>query len=505
MKVSPILLFILLILFSGGMLHSSPVTPKGIHEQAVYSINGSQSFDFGKHYSKTIRNKTIPLNINSLEEVTLCCQAKLSFSMQRMYILGNGTDKRNRCIIAEYHDNQFRWGLLCGKDGILWGPPVIEDWTFVAAFYDSRNQEARLVVNDMVYAQRSTADNGEENLFVGAIVGSIEKIKIYDRLLTKNELEELSGIIITKNVDALAIKDRYAFREKRELAEENKVKEGDVFIVDANELEIRSKNDEASGVLAILTVGNTLRVLEKLENRWYHVSSGEGKSGFLRRSAILDETYPVGSNVTIFRAKRMIDNLLDLRNLNSWLIIAVIATIVVFTAIYFRRLDELLLKLRFNHDKFADQGSKNDSSKSRKQNFLRRIYPIRKWPSYPLLTGVLLGATVVIGAFWDAYEMEWFFNEGYNILPIGYNRPVHWFLYGSCLLNLFLIISWVTESFVIAGPVVGLIRILLLAILNFMTFLVTFCLILVMAAIIIVLMVLKGLASSGRRRVYYYD
>lgn len=505
MKASPFILCILLVCFSGGMLHSSPGTPSGIQEQAVYSNNNSQFFDFGKHYSKTVRNITIPLNITSMEEVTLCCRAKLSFSRQRMYVLGNGTDKRNRCIIAEYHDNQFRWGLICGKDGILWGPPVIEEWTFVAALYDSRNQEARLVVNDIVYAQRSTAGNGEEKLFVGAVIGSIEKIRIYDRLLTKAELEELSGITITTNSDALAIDDKYAFRKKREQAEENKVKEGDVFIVDVKELEIKSKNDEASGVLAILTKGDSLRVLEKLENKWYCVSSGEGKTGFLRRSAILDDTYPVGANVTVSRAKRMLDNLLDLRRLNSWLIIAVIAVIVVLAALNFRRLDDLLLRLRFNHDKFADQGSKNGSSKSKSQNFLQRIYPVRKWPSYPLLTGVLLGATIVIGAFWDPYEMEWFFNAGYNILPVGYDRPVHWFLYGSCLINLLLIISWVIESFVIAGPVVGLIRIILLSILNFMTFLVTFCLILLMAAIIIVLMVLKGLASSGRRRVYYYD
>lgn len=502
MKVSA-LLSILLFLSAG--INSSPASTSKTSLQPLYSTNGPQYFDFGKHYSKTIKNITIPLNINPIGEVTLYCRAKLSFSMQRMYVLGNGTDKRNRCIIAEYHDEQFRWGLLCGKDGILWGPAVIDEWTCVAALYDTRNQEARLVVNNTVYAQRSTAGGGEENLFVGAITGSVDQIRIYDRLLSKTELEELSGIAITENPDALEIKDNYSFREKRELAEENKVKEGDVFIVDVKELEIRSRNDESASVVTILTVGDSLKVLEKLENRWYSVTTGDGKTGFLRRSAILSHTYPRGANVTAFRAKQMLTNLLDLRRLNSWLIIAVLAVIVVLAAINFRRLDNLLLKIRFNHDKFADQGSKNSSAKPKRQNFLHRIYPVKRWPSYPLLSGVLLGATIVIGAFWDAYEMEWFFNEGYNILPLGYDRPIHWFLYISCLLNLLLILSWIIESFVIAGPVVGLLRIILISILNFMTFLVTFCLILLAAAIIIGLMVLKGLASSGRRRVYYYD
>lgn len=305
--------------------------------------------------------------------------------------------------------------------------------------------------------------------------------------------------------DTLASKNRHNYKERAKLAEENKVKEGDVFIVDVKELEIKSRTHDTADVSSILIAGDSLKVLEKLENHWCSVTSGGDKTGFLRRSALLEAAYHAGDNILLFRTKRLFSNLLDLRKLNSWIIVGIMAVLVVLVAIYFRRLDDLLLRLRFNHDKYANQGSKNGSVKTRSPNFLQRIYPVERWPSYPLLTGVLLGTTFVIGAFWDAGEMEWFFNEGFNILPVGYDLRIHWFLYGSCLLNLLLILSWVTESFVIAGPIIGILRITLLIILNFMTFLVTFCLILLVAALIIGLMILKGIASSGTRKVYYYE
>jgi hypothetical protein len=470
--------------------------------------NGAYFFDFGKHYSSDLRNITIPLNINKdkFPKITLCCWAKISNSMQRMYVLGNGTNKRNRCIITDYQDDKWRWGLNCGDDGILWGSPIVDEWTFIAAIYDSHAQEARLVINDKVFKSRATTGFGEEKLWVGALIGSIDEIKIYDRILTLAEIEALSGKPITEGAEALVIKDRYSADEKAKQLEESKVQVGGIFIVDENEMGVYSANDPASSTTAMLTKGDSIRVLEKLPMEWCKISFKDGKTGFVRRSSILSSAYQEGDNVMIFRAKHQLDKLLDLRRLNSWLIIGVMAIFLICVAIYFTRLDNLLLRLHRNRDEYSAGGSKNEASVPAYGNFLNKIYPVMRYPRYPLFTGVILGITMFVGAFWDAYEMNWFFNEGFNILPIGYDRPIHWFLYISCTLNLILILSWVVESFVIAGPVVGFLRIVILLILNLMIWLVTFCLLLLVAAIIIGLFVLKAVGSAAtRRRVYYYD
>lgn len=308
-----------------------------------------------------------------------------------------------------------------------------------------------------------------------------------------------------KPVDKQEVKDKYSFKEIAEKAEDDKVKVGNVFIVDAKEMVVRSSKDEADTTVSILTSGDTIRVLAKFEKHWVKILFKEDRIGYLKQSNILSNAYPEGASVLKFRIKRWIGNLFDLSRLNSWFIIGVFAVILVFVVIYFRQLDNFLLRLRVNHDQNADGGSKTNAYKPRRQNFLNRIYPVKRWPFYPLLSGVLLGITFVIGAFWNSGEVEWFFNVGFNILPVGYDQPIHWFLYISCLLNLLLILSWVVESFVLGGPFVGLLRIAILFILNVMSFLVTFCLVLLVAALIIGLFVLKGLASSRTRRVYYYD
>jgi hypothetical protein len=469
--------------------------------------NGAYFFDFGKHYSKSLHNITIPVNVNVkfYPKLSMGCWVKASFSMKRMYVLGNGTDSRNRCIIADYHDNQFRWGLLCGSDGVLWGPPVVDEWVFVMALYDGMAQEARLIVNDQVFGSRSTAGDGEEKIFVGALIGAVDEIKVFDKILTQVEIESLSGKPITQNVSKLAIQDKYAYKERLEKEEENKIQAGDVFVVDAKELQVKSTNDEAGNVAAILTIGDSIRVLDKLEKEWYKISFRDGKTGFVRRSAILDHAYPKGSNVLWFRASQWLKGIFDFTKLNSWIIVAVFTVILFFVLRYYTSLDRSLLSLHRRRDEYADGGSKSEPMRPRRKNFLHKIYPVEWFPPYPLLTGMILGATIFVAAFWDGREMEWFFNDGFNLLPVGYDRPIHWFLYISCIINLILTLSWILESFVLGGLFVGILRISILLILNVMSLLVTFFLLALILIAVIAIFGLRVLGSMGNtRKVYYY-
>ncbi|NOU46185.1 MAG: hypothetical protein HOO86_03885 [Bacteroidales bacterium] len=469
--------------------------------------NGAYFFDFGKHYSKSLHNITIPVNVNTkmYPKLSMGCWVKAAFSMQRMFVLGNGTDSRNRCIIADYHDDQFRWGLLCGSDGVLWGPPVVDEWVFVMALYDAKAQEARLIVNDQVFASRSTAGDGEEKIFVGALIGAIDDINIFDQVLTQPEIESLSGKSITKNLDKLAIQDKYAYKDRLEKEKENKIQAGDVFVVDTKELQVKSTNDEAGNVAAILTTGDSIRVLDKLEKDWYKISFKDSMTGFVRRSAILDHAYPKGSNVLWFRVSQWLKSIFDFTKLNSWIMVAVFTIILFIIVRYYTSLDQALLRLHHKRDAYADGGSKSEPDWPRRKNFLHTIYPVEWFPPYPIFTGMILGATIFIAAFWDAHEMEWFFNDGFNLLPAGYDRPIHWFLYLSCIINVIVTLSWILESFVLGGPFVGLLRIFILLILNVMSLLVTFFLLALILIITIAIFGLRALGSMGNtRKVYYY-
>jgi len=176
--------------------------------------------------------------------------------------------------------------------------------------------------------------------------------------------------------------------------------------------------------------------------------------------------------------------------------VVVMAIIVFLVKKYFTKLDSYLLRLRKGRDEYSDGGGKSAPSPIR-IHFLDKVYPVKRMPWYPMLTGVLLGATIFISSFWNGSEMEWFYNEGFNLLPIGYDRPVHWFMYIMSMVTLLLTLSWIIESFYIGGPLVGLLRVILLFIINIMTLMVTFFLLLLLVLIFIAIVALKAFGSAA--------
>lgn len=460
---------------------------------------GASSFEMGKVYDKSNHNIIYPLDINArkIPQITITAWVKASNHYGRMFIFGNGTDKRNRAVIIDNHDDQYRYGLQCGKDGVLYGSPVVDEWVFVAAIYDSKNQEARLVVNGTVFRSRAKTFDGEEKAFTGPISGAVDDIRVFDRVLTQAEIEAISGIAITTDADDLAIKDRYSYKERRKEEEENRIKVGDVYVIDGKDFKINdTTNYERS--TAMLTTGDTIKVIEKLKDGWYKVAFSGGRTGFVTRGTINKDAYPKGGSSFKHKFMYNFQHIFDFTKMRSWIIVIVFAIIIFFVKKYFTRLDSFLLRLRKGGDEYSDGGGKSSPSPIR-HHFLDKVYPVKRWPWYPMLTGVLLGATIFIGSFWDTYEMEWFYNEGFNLLPIGYDRPVHWFLYIMSMVTILLTLSWIIESFYVGGPLVGLLRVFLLLIINFMTWMVTFFLLVLLAIIVVAILALRifGSAAAG--------
>ncbi|HNX43262.1 MAG TPA: hypothetical protein PLJ84_00800 [Bacteroidales bacterium] len=476
-----------------SILHGKVIRGHDGKEQGAYEFTIND-----RDYSKSTRSLTFPVDINASKwpSLTITAWVKASNYFMPMYVITNYTNNKTRGLILDKDDDMYRWGMCCGKDGMLWGPTLVEGWTFVAMIYDDKNQEARLIVNDEVFSSRAKMHSGENKAFVGAFKGAIDDVRFYDRILSAAEIEAISGKPIVKGADDLAIKDRYSYKERLQQEKENKLVIGGVYIVDKEEIKVFTTTNQEN-TADVLRNPDSLKVLEKLPDGWYKISYGNGKTGFARRSEIVNKAYPEGSSVLKFRFMNWLSNVFDFTKLKSWIFVLICAVILFYVKRKFNTLDDRLLKLRPAHDQFADGGSKSDASVPPSQSFLHRIYPVKKYRWYPLLGGILLGATIFIASFWDGNEMEWFFNEGFNILPIGYDRPVHWFMYGMCMITILLTLSWIVESFVIGGPLIGLLRVFILLILNCMALLVSFFLLVLIAFLVIGILVLKVLGSAA--------
>ncbi|MBK7212102.1 MAG: hypothetical protein IPH88_02150 [Bacteroidales bacterium] len=454
-----------------------------------------------KRYNSSERNIVFPVDISPAKfpKLTITAWVKASNVFRKMTILANSEDKYGRGVIIDKHDELYRWGVNCGKDGMLYGPPLVDEWVFIALIYDDKNQAVRFVLNDQVYASRATSRSQSDKLFVGTLNGAVDDVRIFDYILTQEEIEALSGKLITGNVDELEIKDRYGYRERMKMEKENSIQVGDVYITDGNGLQIYDTT-KLQNTIALIAEGDSLSVISKLKDGWFRVSYQDGKTGYATRSSILKNAYPKGGSSFLHKFSYEFSHIFDFTKARSWILVGIFAVIIFLVKRYFSSLDRFLLRLRKGRDEFSAGGSKSEPSYI-KANILSKIYPITRYPWYPMLTGVLLGITIFVGSFWDTYEMEWFYNEGFNILPIGYDRPVHWFLYGMSMLTILLTLSWIVESFVIAGPWVGLLRIFLLIIINFMSWMVTFFLLILVAIVVLIMLglyVFGNTVGSGK-------
>lgn len=173
-------------LFDGNILNSAPGGGKAKIKQgniaSGHDGKAHSAYSFSIHpktYNSSVQNMNFPIDINpsKFPLLTITAWVKATNCFRKMLVLVNGTDKYARGLIIDKYDDNFRLGMNCGKDGILYGPPLIDEWTFIAMIYDSRNQAARFIINDQVYSSRATTRDNADKAFVGAFNGTIDDIR----------------------------------------------------------------------------------------------------------------------------------------------------------------------------------------------------------------------------------------------------------------------------------------------------------------------------------------
>ena len=411
-----------------------------------------------------------------------------------------GNDKKDRCLFMDDYDHIYHWVMQCGKDGVLKGPVVLANqWTFVSLMYDAKNQEGRFIVNEALYSGRAAVGWDHSGITLGQFDGDIAEVRVYNRFLTLPELEELYGKKINATAEALVVTERYDYKEKRKREEQESVKAGDVYIVGVDEFIVKDSVKNGNNK-AVLTNGDTLRV-DSVIDRYLLVIYKDGQKGFVSRGTLTENAYPEGSSALALTAKTTFKNIFNFTRLTSWIIVVIFAIILFFAKKYFIRIDELLNRLR-RKDIYATGGSKSGAMVE-KITFLHRIFPPRAVRWWPLLPGLIAGFSLFFALLMNGSETEWFFNEGMNLIPAGYDRWIHWFLFGVLWMLVLGFVAICLESYVVAGPVIMWLRIFIILLLNTMAFITAFYLAVVLAIIVVVmigLFILSAAGSGGNKR-----
>jgi hypothetical protein len=397
-------------------------------------------------------------------------------------------------LLIDDYSNIYHWVLQCGREGEIEGPAVLtQKWVFVAMMYDGTNKEARLIVNNELFKERTGIGGADKGIRIGQYDGDIDDVRIYDRFLTLAEIKAISGITVDATEEDLLTEDRFAYKKEREKEAAESVKAGDVFIINTADFIIR---DSAGGwgQKAILKEGDTVLV-DSVMGKYLKVTYNRSETGFVYRGTLLENAYSEGGSGLLHSTKTTLQHIFDFTSLKSWIIVIIMAVMLFFVKKYFLKIDELLNRLR-KKDIHAAGGSKSGAL-AEKKTILNSIFPPSKLRWWPIIPGFVAGAGLFIVLMFNAKETEWFFAEGISLIPSGYDRWVHWFLFTLVWMLLLSLIAITLESYVVTGPVIMWLRILILVILNFMAFVVSFYLAVVVTVIAIVMLVLSVLASSS--------
>ncbi len=443
----------------------------------------------------------VDLSPDKLPVTTICFWIKANETYQKMVPLFTGEDK-SRGILTDYKNGTQRWSASAGKDGLIGGSAVLKDqWTFVAVIYDAPNEQARLIVNNEVFGGRARLRKGTSGIALGNFNGSMDDLLIFNRALSLQEIESVSGIPVSVNSEEFPIEDRSDYHKRMEDDRKTKVRPGERYIVGSDELMIRDSINSPN-TLFIFKEGDTVHILSALKNEWFTVRNQQNKQGLIRGSTLETNCYKIGKNKIIFRFFGWLGQIFQFNKLRNWLFVAMF-TVILIMAIKFRYELNSWFQQLGQRDPREAGGSKSGKPRS-SLSFpkFEKYFPIEKPKWWIISPGVIFGLMLVGASIWDGSEMEWYFNEGASVIPAGFTLPIHWVLWSVSILIIFLILALVIESLAIAGTWAGLLRIAMLVVLNLLAVVVAFYLSagLLIAIIGFILFFFAALSLIGRRR-----
>lgn len=137
-----------------------------------------------------------------MPQVTMVLWAKTDRADRHGFLLtnaqGHGSARALSMRRSTEREGVF-WATSTNRDGSwIWQKTVVGEWAFLAVSFDHGSKWMQLHVNGEMYERDCTADNGGSELAIGMhpglgnfFQGSIDEVRVYDRILTEGEIAAL--------------------------------------------------------------------------------------------------------------------------------------------------------------------------------------------------------------------------------------------------------------------------------------------------------------------------
>ncbi|MDA3861267.1 MAG: hypothetical protein PF445_08565 [Melioribacteraceae bacterium] len=424
--------------------------------------NGSYKWDDEDDYIK------LPIDISAmtLPKVTLSAWVYPQSYNGEITVISNEDWGGDRKIYTPKLGKKRVWAISDGKGGFIGKTHVVNNkWVFVVATYDEGSKRASIYVDGVKTSGKTKMDMSADYTMIGAntkrnddFEALIDEVRIYDRILSKSEINSLRKL--QTEIDDFKKKEKTRY-----------------YLPKQNNLIVRAGATKDAKVLGKLSTADTLRSKIQVPskggrwNEWLKIDY-KGKVGYVQLS-YLDVRTVEGDNLSDF--EKMAKEYMNWGNWVFWVIMILFLAIGIGGSAGFGGIDGMLNAITGN-------------------DFDGNI------AFFPILTGFSGFILAILMVIWQD-GIEYYLFENFSYLPSGYGFAA-WIVWIVLVVNILVFVFMIFESLTCGNIIHGILRIIIQLVLAVFTLYSVFAITIALIIIVIIIMVV-GLLLAGFFSVRY--
>jgi len=408
-------------------------------------------------------NIKLPINISATEmpKVTLCAWV-YPIRYGELVVISNDDRGGDRKIYTRKGDGKYIWVVSDGKGGSI-GETKLEfrKWTFIAATYDETNKTASIYVNGKKTSGKTRMDMSTNYTLIGAsprgnddFEALIDEVRIFDRILSKSEIDEIQNL-------------------KPKVDNFEKAKKHRIYIPEQDNLIVRSEPSIEASIIGKLSTQDTLRSEIQVPskggkyNEWLKIDL-DGKVGYVQLS-YLNATSIEEVNLSEF--EKLAKEYMDWSSWKFWVMMIVFLVVGIGGSLKFEFIDGLL-------ERFTKSGYDGN---------------VAFFPIVTAFSGFLFAFFIL---FWQD-EIQYYLSDNFSFWPSGYGFGA-WLVWIVLVINLIAFLLLLFESVTCGSVFHGIIRLVIQIIFAIFTlyavFSITIAFIIIAIILFVVSILLGGMA-----------
>lgn len=425
-----------------GVFHEKDVSGKK---------NGSYKWNDEDDYIK------LPIDISAmtLPKVTLCAWVYPLGYNYEITVISNDDRGGDRKIYSPNLNRKRVWAVSDGKGGFIGKTPMVaRKWVFVVATYNESSKRASIYVDGVKTSGKTQMDMSADFTMIGAnpyrnddFEALIDEVRIYDRILSKSEINALRKL-------------------KPEIDDFKKKEKTKYYLPKQNNLIVRSQPTKDAKIIGKISTLDTLRSKIQVPtkggkwNEWLKFDYN-GKVGYVQLS-YLQTKYVEDEDLSDF--EKLSKEYMNWGNWVFWVIMLLSLGIGIGGSFGFGGIDNLLNTITGN-------------------DFEGNI------AFFPIMAGFSGFVLAFFMVFWQD-EIEYYLFDNFSLWPTGYGFAV-WVVWIVLAINLLIFLFLIFESLSCGSIIHGILRIIIQTI--FAVFALYSVFVITIAIIFIVIVVMVGL------------